>query len=197
MRRFIYLSNMVLFFYFAFIVFLVPLLGAAQTVSINNDLGVGHHCVSRCLIYTLYVGDDIGDALKCGEPYDNDCYCATASASASVATSWLDKCAGSACAAGDLTRDLSTMQSIYASYCMNAGFTQPGATAWYDPSAAETTSSKTATAEPSRTATSGPPETTTQLTIVTQTTSGEGSGRSRGKSWSFWVRVTVPLLLVL
>lgn len=181
---------------FAFLVVFGSSLAAAQTVSINNDLNVGHGCVSNCLIYTYYVGDDIGDALKCGTPYDNDYYCATASASASVATSWLDNCASVSCAAGDLTRDLSTMQSIYASYCQNAGFTQPGATAWYNPSTATSTTSEAATAEPSRTATSGPPQTTTQLTVVTQTTTGDGPGRTRGKSWLFSVAVTVSSMLV-
>lgn len=174
---------------------------AVETVTISSLLdNVGHTCVSKCLYYTIF--SDLGGAMGCEDPYDNNCYCATASASASVADGWMSKCASSTCGRGDLTLDLSSMQSIYASYCMGAGFTQPGATKWYNP--AETTteaepssteSSGSDNAEPSRTADSGSAETTTQVTIVTQTTEG-GAGATKSLGKFMLLMATVPLLLL-
>ncbi|KAH8672949.1 hypothetical protein BGZ61DRAFT_101490 [Ilyonectria robusta] len=157
---------------------------AVETVTISSLLdNVGHTCVSKCLYYTIF--SDLGGAMGCEDPYDNNCYCATASASASVADGWMSKCASSTCGRGDLTLDLSSMQSIYASYCMGAGYTQPGATDWYNPAEATTEAEPSSTessgsdnAEPSRTADSGSAETTTQVTIVTQTTEG-GAGATK------------------
>ncbi|KAK3896949.1 hypothetical protein C8A05DRAFT_20191, partial [Staphylotrichum tortipilum] len=74
---------------------------------------------------------DVGRALLCGIPYANDCYRATNSLSASKAGSFQSKCRSSSCAAGELAEDMTAMQSLYASYCMNVGYTQPGATAWF------------------------------------------------------------------
>jgi hypothetical protein len=117
------------FFSLAWILFNLPLVLSIETVSILSQYPSNQHgCVTRC-IYTYYASD-IGNALKCGSPYDNNCFCNTAPASASAASSWLTACGSSSCSAGDLTADLTSMHSIYASYCMNAGFTQPGATDW-------------------------------------------------------------------
>ncbi|KAF4977788.1 hypothetical protein FZEAL_5754 [Fusarium zealandicum] len=169
--------------------FLLPLVFSAdfESVSIESNLdNAGHTCISKCLYYTLI--DDMGSAMGCGNPYDNRCYCATETESASNAGAWMSKCASS-CSAGDRSRDLSSMQSHYASYCMAAGFTQPGATRWYNPAEAteEPSSdeddrvSDSTDAEPSRTVDSGAAETTTQMTIVTQTTEGgAGPSKSRG-----------------
>ncbi|KAF5019129.1 hypothetical protein F66182_8865 [Fusarium sp. NRRL 66182] len=157
------------------------------TISANLD-NVAHTCISKCLYYTVL--SDMGSAMGCDDPYDNNCYCATASASASVADAFMSKCATSLCSAGDRSRDLTSMQSYYASYCMGAGFTQPGATGWYNPAEAteepspessdssSESSDRDSDAQPSRTANSEVDETSTQLTIVTQTTEG-GSGPTR------------------
>jgi hypothetical protein len=102
--------------------------------------------------------------MKCAVPYANDCYCATPAPSATRAASWISKCASSKCAEGDLSRDVSAMGSVYASYCMEAGFTQPGATSWFDPLAVTTTS-----ASPRSTSPPGAPATTTQPPISTET----------------------------
>ncbi|KAM0555104.1 hypothetical protein ACHAPJ_006454 [Fusarium lateritium] len=147
------------------------------TISANLD-NVGHTCISKCLYYTVL--SDMGKAMGCDDPYDNNCYCATESRLASNADAFMSKCATSMCSAGDRSRDLSSMQSYYASYCMGAGFTQPGATEWYNPAEAteEPTSDSSdsddnnSDAWPSRTANSGSDETSTQMTIVTQTTEG-------------------------
>ncbi|KAG9503120.1 hypothetical protein J7337_005959 [Fusarium musae] len=103
------------------------------TISANLD-NVGHTCISKCLYYTVL--SDMGRAMGCDDPYDNNCYCATAAASANKADGFMSKCATSLCSAGDRSRDLTSMQSYYASYCMGAGFTQPGATEWYNPAEA-------------------------------------------------------------
>ncbi|KAJ4315354.1 hypothetical protein N0V84_008430 [Fusarium piperis] len=168
--------------------YLFPLALSAdfESVTISRNLdNVGHTCISKCLYYTIVT--DMGKAMGCDDPYDNNCYCATASASASQADAWMSKCASNTCSAGDRSRDLSSMQSIYASYCMGAGFTQPGATNWYNPAEAteepEATSgdsNDSSNAEPSNTVDSGSAETTTRMTIVTQTTEG-GAGPSKSR----------------
>ncbi|RGP64735.1 hypothetical protein FSPOR_7671 [Fusarium sporotrichioides] len=148
-----------------------------ESVTIGSNLdNVGHTCISKCLYYTVL--SDMGRAMGCDDPYDNNCYCATAAASASQADNFMSKCATSLCSAGDRARDLTSMQSYYASYCMGAGFTQPGATEWYNPAEATEEATEAATAEssdgrsdarPSRTADSGGDATSTRMTVVTQT----------------------------
>ncbi|SCV28883.1 uncharacterized protein FFB14_02101 [Fusarium fujikuroi] len=153
------------------------------TISANLD-NVGHTCISKCLYYTVL--SDMGRAMGCDDPYDNNCYCATAAASANKADGFMSKCATSLCSAGDRSRDLTSMQSYYASYCMGAGFTQPGATEWYNPAEAteEPTNEPTAEssgdsdAKPSRTANSGGDATSTHMTIVTQTAE-DGASRTQ------------------
>lgn len=187
-------------------------LGAVEEVSISAPLdGVGHTCISKCLYYTLI--SDMGSAMGCGTPYDNRCYCATEAKSASAADGWMSKCASSMCKPGDYSRDLSEMQSYYGSYCVNAGFTQPGLSNWYSP--AEATDAKTTDddqqpsqtlteakatsddSQPSETAESDAPETTTQRSVVTQTAdsdSGAQATRSRGEL--LLLVAAVPLLLL-
>ncbi|KAF7542926.1 hypothetical protein G7Z17_g11163 [Cylindrodendrum hubeiense] len=175
---------------------------AAETVSISAAIDEGHDCISQCLYYTLV--SDMGEAMGCDNPYENNCYCATQAASATIADDWMSKCASSKCGKGDLTLDLSSMQSIYGSYCMGAGFTQPGATNWYNPAEATTEPEPSSTgssdsssesdsvdAEPSSTVDSGSVATTTQLTIVTQTTEG-GAGAT--KSWVTVQQTTTVLV---
>jgi hypothetical protein len=125
-------------------------------------------------------------------------------ASATVAGNWMSECASSICGRGDHSLDISSMQSIYASYCMGAGYTRPGATEWYNPAEATTESDPTSTggsdsdssnAEPSMTVDSGTAETTTQLTIVTQTTEG-GAGATKSLGRFMLLVATVPLLLL-
>ncbi|KIL96576.1 hypothetical protein FAVG1_01320 [Fusarium avenaceum] len=156
-----------------------------ESVTISSYLdNVGHDCISECLFYTVI--PDMGRGMGCADPYENNCYCATAAASASKADNFMSKCATSRCSAGDRSRDLTSMQYYYASYCMGAGFTQPGATKWYNP--AEATEEPTAEASesdeggsdarPSRTANSGGGATSTHMTIVTQTAE-DGASRTQ------------------
>ncbi|KAI8710389.1 hypothetical protein NCS52_01575400 [Fusarium sp. LHS14.1] len=78
--------------------FVLSLLTFAQTaITIEDDIpSDGYECISSCIHYPGVVGEaaDIGTALACGTPYENDCYCATASASASAVSSFIDDCGG-------------------------------------------------------------------------------------------------------
>ena len=187
------LRKELLWYLLCFLLHLQTLLGI-ETVS---QFGVDwpHTCVQYCLGKWPSLGSNIGEALQCGTPFYNDCYCATATASATKATSFLEACASSSCAAGDLTLDLSAMQSKYASYCMQNGFTQPGATNWYNPATA------TRSPAPSNTPAAGPTSTATKLTVVTQTTSsgfnGGASAQPRGKCLLPLTVMAIFLLQVL
>ncbi|KAK3988842.1 hypothetical protein QBC44DRAFT_397404 [Cladorrhinum sp. PSN332] len=106
---------------------------ARSTVSIVGaikPLG-GHKCLEHCLWGSLW---NMGWAMSCASPTLNNCYCATSSGAEATASNWISSCATENCAAGDRTGDISSMQSIYAQYCINAGLTQSGATKWFDPS---------------------------------------------------------------
>lgn len=179
-----------------------PSLGA-ETVTISSDIPKdGHDCIGDCL-YSTYL-TDMGKIMGCDLPYENACYCATQAASVSVADNWMSRCASSNCGRGDVTRDLTSMQSLYGSYCMGAGFTQPGATEWYNPAEATEEASSassaeedsaTSDAEPSKTADSGLSETTTEWSVVTQTTEG-GSGATKSQGKFLLLMAAVPLLLL-
>ncbi len=167
---------------------------AIDTVSLTVDYQ--HTCVKRCLLYPGVVGqdvDDMGSIMKCATPYANACYCATASASASRASSFVSVCASSKCAGGDLSQDLSALESVYASYCMAAGFTQPGATDWYTPANGATKTDASAT--PGSTGSSGPPATTTQVTVVTETSSNSAADQTRGKYLGLLVAAVLVMAL--
>jgi hypothetical protein len=153
---------------------------AVETVSQFGEKW-SHPCVERCLGRWAALYDNIGSALQCASPFYNECYCATAAASASKATSYLASCASTSCKAGDITMDLSAMQSLYASYCMENGFTQPGATAWYNPSATETGAP-------------APGSTTTRLSVVTQTIASDSGGDSSTQPWG---KCLLPLAVVV
>ncbi|KFG81376.1 hypothetical protein MANI_028504 [Metarhizium anisopliae] len=169
---------------FVFLVlFLIPELCLAQTVTITKDIpSDAHKCVRYCLIYPGFQ-DDLGGALACGIPYKNDCYCATEVASASKASSWIERCAKEQCLVGDLNKDRTSMQNIYAGYCKDAGLPQPSpqsvsATATATSKTLEVSSWPPSTSlnssdggtQPSKTDNTGSASVaTTQTTVVTQT----------------------------
>lgn len=171
--------------------FLLSFQGPVFAVETVSDFGVDwpHSCVQYCLGRWPNLYDNIGGALQCGTPFYNECYCATAAASASKATSFLESCASASCNAGDLTVDLSAMESNYASYCMDNGFTQPGATNWYNPGAA------TRTPQPGSTDT-GPASTTTRFSVVTQTTTSDSESGADSSSQP-WGKCLLPLTVVV
>jgi hypothetical protein len=169
---------------------LAPLSFSIETVTI--EVKSQHGCVSTCLGFKNHLtSSDIASALNCNYPWDNNCYCATATESASKASSWIKKCASEECSAGDIPQDQKSMFIIYASYCIQAGFTQPGATEWFNP-----TQSASSTAIPTY-----PPAPITELTLVTSTAStitsdGTSPTRSQGKCLLlFAVAVMVPWVL--
>lgn len=89
------------------------------------------------------------------------------------------------------------MRSFYASYCMDNGFTQAGATAWVPAAATSSVKSSDTSgdkAEPTATGDSGAPQTTTQLTIVTATTGASGASKSRGELFLLGVVLVGQLL---
>ncbi len=158
-----------------------------------------HGCVAQCLDVDPF--PDIGVKLGCARPYNNDCYCATDAHAASVVSSYLPQCASSICSSGDLLDDLTAMESIYASYCLNAGYTAPGMTAWYN---VGVTTARTGP-QPTTGAGSAAPSTTTQLTYVTETNRPNGAGTTAsplGKSLLLsvlllgsWLPAVVAVLL--
>jgi hypothetical protein len=178
----------------ALIFLYIPAILTLEIVSISSALSNQHSCVAHCLYFHDGLGNDMGAAMKCDWYYANGCYCATAAASASVASSWITACASTSCYAGDFDYDLMAMKSLYASYCMGAGYTQPGATNWY------TAAAVTTSAQSGPTRTSGSFVTTTQVLIVTQTAPGSsnsGTAQSQGRYLRLLVIVPMVLLQVL
>jgi hypothetical protein len=161
-----------------------------DTVSIGDALGGQHSCVGWCLVVTNQLVAFMG----CAAPFENYCYCATAAASASRATSFITSCASSACSSGDIDHDLSSMSSIYISYCRAAGYTALTVTTSAEPS--ETTSTVTTTAQPGGTDASQPPQTTTQVTVVTQTALNSGTSEARSQGKYMLLLAMVPLVLL-
>lgn len=145
-----------------------PPLCTTQFLSIDEKFNNVHACVSRCLDAINY--NDVIEALSCGSPVDNACYCPTETSSISKATSFLASCATASCAAGDLKRDEPFMLGMYATYCYEAGFTQPGLEPTEAPSTA--TSDSPPSAEPSSTQSSAPKGSNSQPSM----TEGDGSG---------------------
>jgi hypothetical protein len=166
--------------------FLYSSVFSQDTVSIYDALGGQHFCIPFCLgaenMLLAFMG--------CADPYENYCYCATAAASASRATSFITSCASSACSRGDIDHDLSFMSSIYISYCQAAGYTALAVTTSAEPS--ETT----VTAQPGGTDASQPPQTTTQVTVVTQTASSSGTSEARPQGKYMLLLAMVPLVLL-
>jgi hypothetical protein len=156
---------------------------SADITTVSLAYSYPHDCVNKCLTTSAFVVPAIwmGEAQGCGLPMVNDCYCRTDSHAASVATSFVSDCVSQSCAAGDRSDDLSAMKSIYASYCMGAGFTQPGMTDWYNPATATTSQTSSSSASPGSNAGNtvvGSTSTTTEVTLVTQTTTGQPSSNA-------------------
>lgn len=157
----------------------VGLSPAAANDPVSITVSHIHSCVTDCAYRPLRVVTDIGDILRCGTPYLNDCFCPTEQADLSRVESFATACASKSCEAGDHSYDVSGIKAAYASYCAGAGYDQ-GLEAWFAPAEATTEP------DPPKTATTDSNgdnvETTTQLTIVTQTTAGNDAGTlSRGK----------------
>ncbi|KAM3525748.1 hypothetical protein NHJ13051_003834 [Beauveria bassiana] len=147
-----------------------PVSGASASITsaIPNQ---AHQCIRLCAWFN-YQGN-LPLALGCADPYENDCYCPTATESVSKASVAIEKCLSSRCAAGDYTRDLSSMKSIYAGYCKDAGYSQDAGVLGYkaaDPTPSTTSDSVSqSSAQTGQKTDSSQASRTTQKTIVTQT----------------------------
>jgi hypothetical protein len=184
-------SSLIRIFATACVLVTLPLVLCTGTVSIVLPY-TGHDCVVICIYNIAGIYNDIGTVLSCARPFANDCWCNTASTAASSATSWIEACDASSCSAGDTSDDLTSMFSIYASYCIHAGYTQPGATLYYNPT--------TRTAMPGSTVsspTSGSTTTTTQVTLVTQTVSSTGGSAATQPQGKFLILLAMGHLLLL
>lgn len=175
----------------------------AESVSIDDDIPYDtHECVDICLDSqgSFQNEEDIGQILSCGSPYAEECYCATPTASASAVSAFINDCAGEYCAAGDMDRDISIIRGLYASYCRQAGFTQPIVSAWYTGASGpeDGASAASTAAEPSQTGGgSGAPQTVTDTTLVTHTVASEdGASGSRGELLLFLLALVVPAAVI-
>jgi hypothetical protein len=177
----------------------LPQIMAFESISISRALPTSvHACATNCVYHSLL--QDVGNALGCDTPRDNRCYCATPQESVDVANDWLTSCASSRCSSGDVTLDISTMRSIYASYCVNAGFIQTGVDGWYSAEPTNVPSGGTDDDDlPSKTGPQpGQQGTKTEVSIVTETVdNGAGKTLEDGKSLLLAAMVTLLLLQVL
>jgi hypothetical protein len=141
------------------------------------------------------------DVLTCDAPVYNYCYCPTDTKSIDSIRSWISQCVSTRCDAVDLSTDISAVESGYASYCIEAGYSQSGATTWF----AET--STTQVAAPSTGASPGSPTgslgtTRTLVAVSTQSVASMGITKSGGSSSvtpfskSSWVSYYVLLFSV-
>lgn len=147
-------------------------LSLAQTVTITRDIpSSGHRCVRHCLFRPYNAGTDLGDALECGPPYEEDCYCPTAAPRAEIVSRHIDECASESCSAGDVTLDIESMRRYYAGYCVENGYTADLVQEWYS-SAEETSTTEATTQSTSETSTTTEAEgtgTSTSSDVVTET----------------------------
>jgi hypothetical protein len=170
--------------------FIAFVLAQIETVSIRPTYP--HDCVNKCVYEPDWqMTTAIEDILGCGSPVANNCYCATASASASAVESWISACAATRCGKGDISDDRNAMRSIYASYCLQAGFTAPIISTWYSPATTTASSPK----DTSGAITTTP--TATQVTVVTQTAPPSNSASSmQGKFLPLTLMLALSLAIL-
>ncbi|KAN0083894.1 hypothetical protein V8E54_002982 [Elaphomyces granulatus] len=125
-----------------------------------------HTCAGYCLDGQGYDDGDLVHVVSCDSPVYNYCFCPTDTKSIDSIRSWLSQCVSAGCHAPDFTTDVSAVESGYASYCIEAGYSQSGATTWFEP-----TPTPAPTQAPVPTSTEGAsPGTMTLVTVVTSTT---------------------------
>lgn len=143
--------------------FLLATPSLAQTVTISSDIpDSGHGCIFDCLYDPWSSGTDLGDALECGDPYEEDCYCPTAAPEATIVSRHINDCASESCSRGDMTKDVESMRYYYAGYCIDNGYTAELVEAWYASAQVGETSAVTSGGETTVTSTSVVSTTTTE-----------------------------------
>jgi hypothetical protein len=136
-----------------------------------------HDCAGECIDAQGYDIATLADVINCDYPVYNYCYCPTDTESIDSIRSWLSQCVSMRCSAGDFSTDVSAVESGYASYCIEAGYSQSGATTWFEPTPTQTAVSTSTEATPGAS-----PGTTTLLTVVTQTATPTEIANSGGSS---------------
>lgn len=147
------------------VILLLSLINAvlSQTVTIKKDIPIREHdCIEDCLFRPYNRDIDVGDALECAPPYQEDCYCPSDDSQAEIVSRHLDSCANEHCSRGDLSQDVDKMRAHYATYCVEKGYTADLVDEWY--SALETAVSSTSEEE-----------TTTETTTTVSTDSEESA----------------------
>jgi hypothetical protein len=119
----------------------------------------------------------LADVLNCDSPVYNYCYCPTNTKSIDSIRSWLSQCVSTRCDSPDFSDDVSAVESGYASYCIDAGYSQSGATTWFQPTPIETAISTSTEAQ-----LGASPGTTTLVIVVSQTVTLTGTANSGGSS---------------
>ena len=137
-----------------------------------------HDCAAECLDNHGHGIQTLANVLNCDSPVYNFCYCPTDTKSINSIRSWLSQCVSTRCDSPDFSVDVSAVESGYASYCIDAGYSQSGATTWFQPTPTQAAVSTSATqASPGAS-----PGTTTLVTVVSQTATLTGTANSGGSS---------------
>ncbi|RMI99796.1 hypothetical protein CDV36_015942 [Fusarium kuroshium] len=155
----------------------------SQTVTITKDIPVSaHRCVRQCLYLPYNARTDLGDVLECGAPYQEECFCPTDVSRAEIVSRHIDDCAKESCSRGDLTQDVESMRSHYATYCIEKGYTAELVEGWYTSADADASStaakSETTSAETGGRVTSGDQSTPTIATTTLETGEAETTTRT-------------------
>lgn len=95
----------------------------AETVSIWEELSDDTiiPCIRTCLFDTVST-KDVGSTLGCQIPYENDCYCAAATAPVTAIDELFASCATSFCSIYSAWIGSENMTDTYSSYCSKNGF---------------------------------------------------------------------------
>ncbi|KAG7410919.1 hypothetical protein DER46DRAFT_616372 [Fusarium sp. MPI-SDFR-AT-0072] len=118
----------------------------SQTVNIFRKIPSDvEQCIRPCLFRPNNANADVGSALNCGAPYQEECYCATDSDNAKAVSKHIDSCAQASCSNGQESQDAETMRHYYASYCMGNGYSADAVEEWYTGTEAHVTGTDTAT----------------------------------------------------
>jgi hypothetical protein len=148
-----------------------------------------HDCAGECIDAQGHPITTLADVLNCDFPVYNFCYCPTNTQSIDSIRSWLSQCVSTRCGTPDFSIDVSAVESGYASYCIAAGYSQSGATTWFEPTSTQTAVSTSTEAGPS-------PGTTTQVTTATHTALSSGTSESRPQGKYLLLLAIVPLVLL-
>ncbi|KAK3994300.1 hypothetical protein QBC44DRAFT_392820 [Cladorrhinum sp. PSN332] len=198
---------------FRFILLAVTLLSnlsttlAADAVSVRDEKAFKamRECARTCFV-SNGSGDLIGQ-FGCRWPYQNDCLCRTDLAPA--ASKYLSTCCDAYCTVGPATGDISTVISLYNSYCVSNGYEVTAAVAAPAKTTAAAgpgqTPTKQGTANAANTATTGQipgadrsdPTGTQAGSSSEPTSAAKSGGGGGGLSTGAMIGIIAPIVSVL